>query len=449
MSEVAIRARGLGKCYRLGMMRSIDRQLKEVITDRIRELVRGRNMQAESESARKPSCDEFWALRGVDFNLAHGEVLGIVGCNGAGKSTLLKILARITDPSEGEARIFGRVGSLLEVGTGFHPELTGRENVYLNGAIMGMSREEIRRKFDEILEFSGVSRFVDTPVKRYSSGMMVRLAFAVAAHLEPEVLIVDEVLAVGDAEFQKKCLRKMEDVKGHGRTILFVSHNMAAVRQLCSRAIWLERGGVVDAGDPAEVVSRYLSGQNRDVDAGEADLTNWPLRRGNGEARFLRARLLNEEGNLSTTFYRMERMQIEFSFASSAHREVALDAICVTRDEGIKVLQLSQYDSPNFACAVVDGVITIHIDIAKLPLQCGEYAWIFSIRTAARTPLDIVEEVLPFHVEDDLSRSPRPFVSRKAQGLCSLIADWQLLSNEESSESDSGSGVAGILSVSN
>jgi len=200
-----------------------------------------------------------WALRDVSFEVQHGEVLGIIGPNGAGKSTLLKILSRITEPTTGYAEIHGRVGSLLEVGTGFHPELTGRENVYLNGAILGMSRAEIRRKFDDIVSFAGVEKFIDTPVKRYSSGMQVRLAFAVAAHLDPEILIIDEVLAVGDAEFQKRCLGKMDEVSRSGRTILFVSHNMAAVQSLCNRGILL-REGVLQADRPvADVVNQYIS----------------------------------------------------------------------------------------------------------------------------------------------------------------------------------------------
>ena len=202
--------------------------------------------------------DEMWALRGVSFEVKRGEILGIIGRNGAGKSTLLKILSRVTAPSRGEVRVKGRIASLLEVGTGFHPELTGRENIYLNGAILGMTKAEIKRKFDEIVDFSGVEKFLDTPVKRYSSGMYVRLAFAVAAHLEPEILIVDEVLAVGDAEFQKKCLGKMKDVAGHGRTVLFVSHNMGAVVALCGRGLLLTKGCVSYSGLIENCIQNYL-----------------------------------------------------------------------------------------------------------------------------------------------------------------------------------------------
>ncbi len=222
--------------------------------------------------------DAFWAVRHVNFDVAEGEVLGVVGRNGAGKSTLLKLLSRITRPSEGHFELRGRVGSLLEVGTGFHPELTGRENIFLNGAILGMGRGEVKAKFDEIVDFSGVERFLDTPVKRYSSGMYVRLAFGVAAHLEPEILIVDEVLAVGDAEFQKKCLGKMKSVAGSGRTVLFVSHNMTAVRSLCSRCLWMENGSVREEGPAGEIVSKYLA--RAITTAACVDLTEHPGRPG-------------------------------------------------------------------------------------------------------------------------------------------------------------------------
>ena len=207
---------------------------------------------------RPPISEEFWALKDVSFEVKEGEVVGIIGRNGAGKSTLLKILSRITEPTEGRVRIRGRVASLLEVGTGFHPELTGRENIYVNGAILGMTRREISAKFDEIVAFAETEKFLDTPVKRYSSGMYVRLAFAVAAHLEPEILIVDEVLAVGDVAFQRKCLGKMGDVSQNGRTVLFVSHNMQAIRSLCKKAIWLQNGQVYGMGDSTTIVEDYL-----------------------------------------------------------------------------------------------------------------------------------------------------------------------------------------------
>ena len=241
---------GLRKHYRLGE-REPYKALRDVLAGALTAPLRRR---------RRPPAEGIWALDDVSFDLRRGEVLGLIGANGAGKSTLLKVLSRITSPTEGRVVIRGRVGSLLEVGTGFHPELTGRENVYLNGAILGMRKAEIDRRFDEIVEFSGIARFLDTPVKRYSSGMQVRLAFSVAAHLEPEILLVDEVLAVGDAEFQRKCLGKMQDVTRQGRTVVFVSHNLAAVRSLCSRAVLLEKGRLVLDGDTDEAVELYLGG---------------------------------------------------------------------------------------------------------------------------------------------------------------------------------------------
>ncbi|MGE3314275.1 MAG: ABC transporter ATP-binding protein [Planctomycetaceae bacterium] len=254
MVKSVIDIEGISKQYQIGLKQERYRTFREALVsaakaplDRFRKLAGG----VHDDST-------FWALKDVSFDVEPGEVVGIIGRNGAGKSTLLKILSRITEPTEGEVRIRGRVGSLLEVGTGFHNELTGRENVFLNGSILGMNRREIERKFDEIVDFSGVEKFLDTPVKHYSSGMKVRLGFAVAAHLEPEILIVDEVLAVGDADFQKKCLGKMSDVATSGRTVLFVSHNMAAVRSLCTRAVQLEKGEVGFNGDPEVAISGYM-----------------------------------------------------------------------------------------------------------------------------------------------------------------------------------------------
>ena len=241
MGDIAIKIQGVCKKYTVGKEK--DSSLRGTLGSVLKSTV--------------SKGEEFWALKDVSFEVKKGEVIGIVGKNGAGKSTLLKILSQITKPTEGRIEINGRVASLLEVGTGFHPELTGRENIYLNGTILGMTRKEVKAKFDEIVEFSGVEKFIDTPVKHYSSGMYVRLAFAVAAHLEPEILVIDEVLAVGDAEFQKKCLGKMQDVANHGRTVLFVSHNMASVKSLCSSAILLQKGQIVFSGNVAETISKY------------------------------------------------------------------------------------------------------------------------------------------------------------------------------------------------
>jgi ABC-type polysaccharide/polyol phosphate transport system ATPase subunit len=247
--SVAVEADALSKRYRIGQLHAAYGTLRESLTRSAKRLT-GREHGHDTK--------EIWALRDVSFRVDEGEVLGVIGRNGAGKSTLLKVLTRITTPTAGRAVIRGRVGSLLEVGTGFHPELTGRENIFLNGSILGMKRRDIQRKLDEIVEFSGIPKFIDTPVKRYSSGMYVRLAFSVAAHLEPEILLVDEVLAVGDAEFQQRCLGRMEDLSGTGRTVLFVSHNMQAVNQLCDRAILLEGGALTLDGSPSDVITRYL-----------------------------------------------------------------------------------------------------------------------------------------------------------------------------------------------
>ena len=253
MSEYAIQVENLGKQYKIGAEVERFRTLRDSIGSAVTWPVRMLRGQL------KPKTQSIWALRDISFDVNRGQVLGVIGRNGAGKSTLLKLLSRVTEPSEGFAKITGRVGSLLEVGTGFHPELTGRENISLNGAILGMKRTEIESKFDEIVEFSGVSKFIDTPVKRYSSGMYLRLAFSVAAHLEPEILVVDEVLAVGDADFQRKCLGKMSDVAQEGRTVLFVSHNMSAILRLTDEAIVLDQGGLVHRAPTKKAVDYYMA----------------------------------------------------------------------------------------------------------------------------------------------------------------------------------------------
>ncbi|MBI5189388.1 MAG: ATP-binding cassette domain-containing protein [Nitrospirae bacterium] len=276
MKKPIIEVEGLSKTYRLGATVGHD-TLRDAIAAGFGSLFGRGRRRREGEAA------DLWALRDVSFEVGEGEVIGVIGRNGAGKSTLLKILSRITDPTSGVARIRGRVASLLEVGTGFHPELTGRENIFLNGAILGMTKAEIKARFDDIVAFAEIDRFLDTPVKRYSSGMYVRLAFAVAAHLEPEVLIVDEVLAVGDASFQKKCLGKMKDVSSGGRTVLFVSHNMSAVQSLCGQAIWLDKGEVRFKGEASLAVSAYL----RQV-SGASCSVNWESLEdapGNGQVR--------------------------------------------------------------------------------------------------------------------------------------------------------------------
>ena len=314
MSDIAIRVENLSKVYNIGALKQRHDTLRDHLAHSVRSLF-GRtggsshlSGQTLATKVRSPMWDRvgaetFWALNNISFEIKRGEVLGIVGRNGAGKSTLLKVLSRITDPSNGRIEIYGRVGSLLEVGTGFHPELTGRENVFLNGAILGMRKAEIARRFDEIVDFSGVEKFIDTPVKRYSSGMRVRLAFAVAAHLEPEILIVDEVLAVGDAEFQRKCLGKMENVAEQGRTVLFVSHNMGAVQDLCHKGITLQDGKIVFSGTSKEAIDYYL----HNIEGGTGacrphivDLSKAPSRRV-GCSRLLRRLELFTDGGKAVT----------------------------------------------------------------------------------------------------------------------------------------------------
>ncbi len=300
MSDIAIRVQGLGKQYRIGRRQEGYTTLRESLLDSLWSTSRRMGMLWQGQTAALAEENEtIWALKDVSFEVKRGEVVGIIGRNGAGKSTLLKILTCITEPTEGQAEIDGRVGSLLEVGTGFHPELTGRENIYLNGAILGMKKAEIDQKFNTIVAFSEMERFLDTPVKRYSSGMAMRLAFAVAAHLDPEVLLVDEVLAVGDASFQRKCLKKVEDVGQQGRTVLFVSHNMPAVSRICERVILLDGGHVVQDGPSHQVIGAYLhSGLGTTAAREWHDAAQAP---GNHVVRLRAVRVRTEDGRISDT----------------------------------------------------------------------------------------------------------------------------------------------------
>jgi lipopolysaccharide transport system ATP-binding protein len=304
VTAFAIRAEGLSKQYRLGQYRQAYRTLREEFERAARALT--------GRSTGNGVNETIWALDDVTFDVRQGEVVGVIGRNGAGKTTLLKILSRITEPTRGYADLAGRLGSLLEVGTGFHPELTGRENIFLNGAILGMKRSEVRRKFDEIVEFAEVAKFIDTPVKRYSSGMYVRLAFSVAAHLEPEILIVDEVLAVGDVEFQKRCLGRMDEIGKSGRTVIFVSHNMATVTRLCQRAILLEGGRIVMDGASEEVTTHYLHS-----DTGTTALRRWPdpaKAPGDAQVRLRSVRVVNAANATAQSVDVREPVGIELAF---------------------------------------------------------------------------------------------------------------------------------------
>jgi lipopolysaccharide transport system ATP-binding protein len=310
VSDVVVSVEGLGKRYRIGRQRDPYGRLTESLWGAMRapvDLLRGK---------RRETGEWIWALRDVSFDLRQGDVVGVIGRNGAGKTTLLKVLSRITEPTEGSATLRGRVGSLLEVGTGFHPELTGRENVFMSGAVLGMRRAEIIRRFDEIVEFAGIEQFLDTPVKRYSSGMQVRLGFAVAAHLEPEILFIDEVLAVGDADFQKKCLGKMSEIGQAGRTILFVSHSMPAMLRLCERAVLLDHGRVVTAGPTHDVVRAYL-----ESDLGRTSERRWDnpsTAPGDDVARLRSVRVVRAQGGRGDEVDITEPLDIEIEYWSAA-----------------------------------------------------------------------------------------------------------------------------------
>jgi len=345
MRNLAIRVENLSKLYKIGARINRHDTLRDHVMHGLKSFV-SRNGHAsavgDSPSSVVGRSDTIWALKDVSFEIKQGETVGFIGRNGAGKSTLLKILSRVTQPTRGYAEIHGRVGSLLEVGTGFHPELTGRENVYLNGAILGMRKVEIERKFDEIVDFSGVEKFLDTPVKRYSSGMHVRLAFAVAAHLETEILIVDEVLAVGDAEFQKKCLNKMQSVGNQGRTVLFVSHNMLAVTRLCKRAILLQQGGVLQDGFPHQVASTYSNSV-----ANVTGVREWldPTRAPRGDVTRLRAvRVRTDDGRITDSVDIRQPIGIEMEFEVLKPGYVLMPALHFYNEEGIRVFPSHDVD---------------------------------------------------------------------------------------------------------
>ncbi len=342
MTNIAIHVENLGKMYHIGGPQEPYKTLRDSLVNAAYAPVRRLRSTFERSNVQRPKDDHFWALKDVSFNVKRGEVVGIIGRNGAGKSTLLKILSRITEPTEGIAEIHGRVGSLLEVGTGFHAELTGRENIYLNGAILGMKKAEIERKFDEIVAFAEIEKFLDTPVKRYSSGMYVRLAFAVAAHLEPEILLVDEVLAVGDIGFQKKCLGKMGDIGQSGRTVFFVSHNMPSIARLCERTILLDNGRVLQDGPSHEVVGMYLhSGLGTTATREWSDIAKAP---GNEIVRLLAVRVRTEDGQVADAVDIRRPVGIEMEFEVLQPGYVLTPNYHFFNEEGINVFVASDLD---------------------------------------------------------------------------------------------------------
>ncbi len=366
MGNFAVRVDNLGKAYPLARPGRRDTSPRGKVRRWLRRLWPRR-------PARARDADIFWALKNVSFDVQPGEVVGIIGRNGAGKSTLLKVLSRITEPTEGIARIQGRVGSLLEVGTGFHPDLTGRENVYLNGTILGMRKAEITRNFDDIVAFAEIERFIDQPVRSYSSGMYMRLAFAVAAHLTPEVLLLDEVLAVGDAAFQKKCLGKMQDVAGHGRTVLFVSHDMQSVRRLCQRAVLLQEGRIERLGPTAEVVKGYFH-----ESADPPCARTWPATynpRNSDVCRLVRARLLDAAGQCRDQFAIHEPIRVEILYERLSS-EIDLTAnFALFTKEGVCVFVASNnYDAPNTRAGLPPGIYSATCTIPANLLNEGSFS---------------------------------------------------------------------------
>ncbi len=395
MSDLAISIQNLSKMYRLGGIAS--GSLRDTITSAFNAL-RGRTAPAQ----------EFWALKDLNFDIPRGEALGIVGRNGAGKSTLLKVLSRITEPTTGRIKLFGRVTSLLEVGTGFHPELTGRENVFLNGSILGMRGEEIRRKFDEIVAFSGVEKFIDTPVKHYSSGMYVRLAFAVAAHLEAEILIIDEVLAVGDAEFQRKCLGKMNEVAKSGRTVLFVSHNMGAVRSLCSSCCLIQQGKIILAGKPEEVIQAYYL-NNLDEEAS----FRRPITKYHNTKLSLRptqlTTIVNGEANGYMQVGDTLAFDVEFE-ADEPTQEIYISVLLSSTTYGEFMLS-STYFLPTFRLPQPENKGCVRVDFGALPLIAGQFTasfWVGSqVQNVEHLPEALMFEVQEKNIWDSLNNPPR------------------------------------------
>ena len=359
MPSAIIHVENLGKRYRIGE-RQVDRGLRHALDRALSAPFR--LFQARKRSSSNGDATQIWALKDVSFEIQQGDVVGIIGRNGAGKTTLLKILARVTKPTTGFADVHGRMGSLLEVGTGFHPELTGRENTFLNGAILGMSKKEIERKFDEIVAFAEIEKFIDTPVKHYSSGMQVRLAFSVAAHLEPEILLVDEVLAVGDTEFQKKCLGKMGDVAKEGRTILFISHSMSAVATLCKKGILITAGCVEKAGTISEVIDRYLSHASDSPE--NVDLSNHTQRQGTGQVRISQIGLLDSAGNPSRHFEYGDDLSFEMVLEARGPSPPLYCVVQVHTALGVPVLHLFSQDDPTCGPLVFKSQIRVRCVLA-------------------------------------------------------------------------------------
>ena len=419
-TSLAIKVTNLSKRYRIGLHEEMPDSLAQALSSLITRPIRNyRRLKKLSKfyGDDNNTDDVIWALKGASFEIAEGEVVGIIGDNGAGKSTLLKILSRITDPTEGEAEVHGRVGSLLEVGTGFHPELTGRENTYLNGTILGMTRKEVAQKFDDIVEFSGIEKYIDTPVKRYSSGMRVRLAFAVAANLEPEILLVDEVLAVGDVAFQRKCLGKMGEVAASGRTIMFVSHNMGAVSNLCQRVIWLENGQVKLSGPASEIVSAYLLAQSH----GKAEWTNQAPDDGS-DIQLKRVRLLSHDSQNASVVAFDKGFRIELAYEVIRPMRGQLLTCRLTDGQGYAVLETLDTDSIDWDVQVRES--GHYISTCQVPaslLRPGRYFLTVGSYVPRDKNIFSHDNVLDF----EISHQGFPFANGR-RGIITPNLEWQV-----------------------
>ena len=382
------------------------------------------------EFAKNPfnrGCEEdetIWALRDLSFHADEGEVIGVIGRNGAGKSTLLKVLSRITFPTSGDVRVRGRIASLLEVGTGFHDELTGRENVYLNGSILGLKKREVDRKFDAIVEFSGVEQFIDTPIKRYSSGMRLRLGFAVAAHLDPDILVVDEVLAVGDAGFQKKCISAMEGLRSSGRTVFFVSHNLAAVENLCSRVIWIEGGRVREDGPPSEVIPHYM-GTFSTSQQGTVDLTTAADRRGDGAIRYLGVDILDLSGSSRDLIQSGDSLLMRFHYEAYETVNVPIFGLRIFSSLGVLLTDVSTWNLGVDIPSLPSGRGHLDLAIDFLNLMPGRYFLSLWLTSPGGVIHDVIEQCTVIDVEpSNYYKSGRGIDSRF--GILFLPCRWSL-----------------------
>jgi len=411
--DIAIRVRGLGKKYTIGGPQERYQTFRDAIVNSMKAPLRRLTQKGADQSA-----NEFWALKNVSFDVHKGEIIGIIGRNGAGKSTILKILSRITTPTEGEVDIYGRVGSLLEVGTGFHSELTGRENIYLSGSILGMRRSEIEEKFDEIVKFSEIDKFIDTPVKRYSSGMYVRLAFAVAAHLDPEILMVDEVLAVGDAAFQRKCLGKMGSVAKEGRTVLFVSHNMGAIKTLCSKSALFDKGRLVEFGSTNEIISKYLG----NIIASDSIV----IKSGDFVGQLYSCRTINANFETMATFSVKDQIGIEIKYKLFSDRRNTVPNYLLSSEEGTEIFHC--------ICTTINecslkGDHTVVCWIPQNFLNNKNYRVLIALVTLNPVEDHAIQEI-SFQVIDDLSSPLRGDYRNEMHGLIRPQLCWELINNE-------------------